>query len=270
MIAFRETMSICILWSLLVEPHMADEALGHLVYYNEIYKGAKKVWYEYVKECGNKMLAYMADYTVSDNFLDILKEELDLSKKFMKYSIKVTTYHVSNAKTVIKKASGGVAIEHLAIIKDQFHFANIWKFQLHGMLTMNITFEHLHLTSSSETCQLGSIKVKNLQNKAQYFLFCGQNSKFCLYPPFTFFQIFVAYHSYYYLNIYFFYVIMDKHIILNSPLNTEHIPSDVVSMLLIQTENILLSLMITVLKRDYIVFDMDQDLIPKYVVFDGP
>ena len=137
---------------------------------------------------------------------------------------------------------------------------------------MNITFGYLHFTSISEVCQLGYLSITQLQNKAKPFVFCGQNSKFTLYPPFGLFQIGVGYHFHIFFKIHFFYVIIDNSIFSSIRLKYISVPNPVriVSRTLIRKKTTLLSLVISVIKINYIELKMHQQCFTKYFVFDGP
>ena len=217
-----------------------------------------KQWQKYVNNVIFKTVYVCSDKT--GNTLTItssMKILLEKSKSFISYSTKfcneetmtmdenytAIVAHQRNfadeiyGKAIVSSANISRASGHFSIVaphlrKFDYQLKYLWIFQLFKKLRITVTFHFIYFHGSSNNCQLGYVEVKPIENRSENnFLFCGQLSKFLIFPTYRNIVIKVKTNEQIFFRQLFTYQVIDWKILssYSSSNNISHIPEIIFS-----------------------------------------
>ena len=260
-----------------------------------------KQWQKYVNNVIYKTIYVYADNT--GNTLTItssMKILLEKSKSFISYSTKFCNEETMTKTVLLGKNSTAIPVHHRnftdeiygkAILysanvsrasgnffvvaphlrKFDCQFKYLWIFQLFKKLRVNVTFHFIYFHGSSNNCQLGyiNVEIKTLQNRSENnFLFCGQHSKFSIFPACRNLDIKLKTYEQIFFRQLFTHEVIDWKILstYNSTDNISHIPE----MVFFRENSTLQTFSIKVNHYEDILLEISTDLESTMFLLDGP
>ena len=149
----------------------------------------------------------------------------------------------------------------------------VWTFNLDPRIKLNLTFHTIYFSSGSNNCHAGNVTVENISSDEESFLYCGYHSMFNLYPKWAVIDIVFSADKFSHFKINVSFSIIDPNLIISIPVSknvTKISKIHIGSIFNLENKQTLLSYSIVVERIKFIILHVNEYLVQKYIIYDGP